>query len=211
VPERTGPDETLLGKLQIQLGVDTMDELKISTTSGAAPCGSAIETLLTLYVDGELASSEQPRLFTHLSTCPDCRRSLEAVMRFRCIVREEHLVVPPAADDAFFKRLARHKHVRDTAARPPERISIWRTRTPVSLRSAAALVVVVFLVGLLTPVHNSDPVAPVLRWVVAEEERVDLTNHDARYREQSAVYVFYPGLTIEANKSEETPVLTETL
>ena len=71
----------------------------------AATCSHAMEEALNLYMDGELPFAEQPVLFAHLATCDPCRRMLGAMMEFRRMSRQEVCPVPPAVDEAFFRRL----------------------------------------------------------------------------------------------------------
>ncbi len=155
------------------------------------------EEALNLYVDGELPLEQQAELFNHLARCESCRRTLDSVMRFRRYGRQEYIAIAPAVDDAFLKRLA-------GAKRRPRRVSVdrdpmWSSRVPVSLRSAVAIAAAVFLVGLLIPLWGASPHR--LPIVSGQQEQVDLSSEVALGSE--AVYVFYPGLTVEAAKPSE--------
>lgn len=170
-------------------------------------CGQpAMEETLNLYADGELPFNRQAELFAHLASCDACRRTLDGILSFRRLSRQENLVVPPALDDAFFKRLATHKaHTRvdRAAARRP----LWQLRWAVSLRAGVVAAVVVFTLGLLMPVNVQEPYAeqPPMQLVVGEEELVELPPAlaaEPKTRNET-LYVFYPGLTIEADKDEE--------
>lgn len=170
--------------------------------SARRACSPATEEALSRFLDGELSFADQPPLFQHLAVCEPCRRQLDGVMAFRRIVREDNVALPPAADDAFLKRLAAHKRATDPPAPAAPRRPVWRRRTPVSPSTAVLVGAVVFLLGLLTPIKGtlSQPEA-VLSWVKGEEELVEF-DAAATVREPAAVYVFYPGLTVEATKGE---------
>ena len=154
---------------------------------------------LNLFVDGELASEAQPALFAHLAECAGCRQTLEAVMHFRRMSRQETLDVPPAADDAFFKRLDAVKKSERRPNRAADRRPLWQARAPLSVRAVAMTAVLFFLTGLLVPVPTGDalPLPPV--YIEAHQEGVD----EARPVRREAVYVFYPGLTVEASQGDE--------
>ena len=144
-------------------------------------------------MDGELPFSRQPALFSHLADCADCRYTLNAVLAFRRMSRQEVLEVPPAADDAFFKRLDAVKR-RGAPDRGSARRTLWQVRTPVSLGVAAIAALTLFLAGLFMPVQSTRAGAEVV--VQGTVERVDLS----RQVRSEAVYVFYPGLVVEAAK-----------
>ena len=176
-----------------------MDALFSLSAFGGASCGAATEEALTLYVDGELALEEQPALFAHLATCAACRRTLAGVLEFRRLSRQETIAVPPAVDDAILGRLAKRKTALERVDRAADRRPLWQARAPVSLRAAAVVALVVFCLGLLLP-HPATPPppSPPTSEVTVEEERV---RFQERVRVAEAVYVIYPGLTIEAFKA----------
>lgn len=163
-----------------------------------------IESWLTYYVDGELPFSAQPKLFAHLAVCEESRRHLDSIMRFRRIIRDENLGVPPAVDDAFFKRLAKHKKATALRNRASDRTSLWRERTPLTFRGTVMVFVMVFLMGLFTPLSGPSPDYASSRWVYGEEEFVEFPDYNGLFGLSSTMYVFYPGLTIEAAKGEES-------
>lgn len=167
---------------------------------GASPtCTAPWEAALNEYVDGELPMEAQPRLFAHLATCAPCRRTLEAVLAFRRMSRQEPLAVPPAADDAVFRRLDHVKQRTERAGRNAQQRSLWTAPTPLSLGAAAMVAAVLFVVGLLLPMQLEEP--PSAPLVSAGMERVEFDSTPAE-----AVYVFYPGLTVEATKLDEVAV-----
>ena len=186
-----------------------MDHLKHPSKSHASNCAPAYEEALTLYVDGELPFDQQARLFAHLAVCESCRRTLEGVMAFRRVAREENLNLPPAVDEAFLKRLAKHRSATVAPARAPERRPVWRRSAPVSMRTASSVALGVFVIGLLMPLNANTTEKRMLAWVSGEEERVVIED-ELPIVEASTVYVFYPGLTVEATKGEVT-VGTEAL
>ncbi len=161
-----------------------------------------MEEALNLYVDGELPLDQQAALFGHLAACPACRRTLDSVLSFRRWSRQEPLGVPPALDDAFFKRLAEHKARHTRIDRAADRRPLWQAQAPVTLRAGLTIAIVVFLLGLFVP-SNLQPV-PARFAVIGEEELVELPAVAASEPGRvEPLYVFYPGLTIEASKTEE--------
>lgn len=173
-------------------------ELIDRTASGKDRCSPEMVEALNLFVDGELATSRQAEFFAHLATCDSCRHTLDSVMRFRRYGRMEQLVVPPATDDAFFKRLAQHKGSRMRLDRAADREPVWRLQTRISIRAAMLAAIVLFITGLLLRVEP--PRSPSVFFVSGGEERVEFPQTPGV---REAVYVFYPGLTIEASKAEE--------
>ena len=179
---------------------NTFDHTRLPT----APCDPQLEEALNLYLDGDLSFEEQPVLFAHLAACDPCRRTLAATMDFRRMSRQEVVSVPAAVDDAFFQRLDQLKHRTDRLDRFADRSPLWNSRTPVSLRTATAAALVLFLVGFFFPQQVSDSVDKPIS-VEGVEERVEFTPV-SRDRSE-AVYVFYPGLTVEAPRDAATSVM----
>ena len=165
-------------------------------TSSAWPPDLTMEEALHRYIDGELPFELQPTLFAHLAVDEASRRLLDVVLRFRRIMREEYLAVPPGVDDAFFKRLAAHQHQLKSVDRVAERRPIWERRTPISLRAAVVVAALLFTAGLLFPMSAGQP--PAEGYVFAVAERVELPS-EVRLQPEY-VYVFYPGLDVEAPK-----------
>ncbi len=164
-------------------------------------CADGMEEALNLYLDGELATDAQPPLFVHLAGCDACRHTMSAVLAFRRMSRQESIRVPAAADDAFFHRLDRVKRRGERMDRAAQRRPLWQARAPVSLRAATAMALLLFLAGLFLP-QPAGP-SPSRARVQAVEERFMLA--PAPPVRGEAVYVFYPGLTIEAQRLIETP------
>ena len=168
-----------------------------------------MEEMLSLYVDGELPSAAQPALFAHLASCETCRQTLAATLEFRRFSRQETITVPPAVDEAIMKRLAQRKSTHDRTDRAAQRRPLWQARIPVSLRAAAALGLVAFFTGLLVPNRVAHaPEVEVTSTVHGEEERVRFYDP---VRVAEAVYVIYPGLTVEAFAQREKPSPAESL
>lgn len=151
------------------------------------------EERLNLYVDGELPSDEQARLFRHLADCDACRDALEAVLAFRRMSRRETLSMPPAADEAFFERLDGLRNSPERVDRSEEHRSFWRRRAPITLRSLVLAALLVFVAGSMTPLGQH--ARPVELAVVQPTEQA--------VRPLDVIYVFYPGVTIEAEPLEE--------
>lgn len=152
------------------------------------------EDALNRYVDGELPVDEQSPFFAHLASCSACRETFNAVLDFRRMSRQETLVVPPAADDEFFQRLDEVKRRNLRVDRSAERRPLWQLRAPISLGAAMLTATILFLAGLLMPMNAWD--TEVTSYVESAVEQVEF---DLPTRPE-AVYVFYPGLVVEAPK-----------
>jgi len=153
------------------------------------------EEHLNLFLDGELPLDRQEELYAHLAQDRKARSFMDHVMLFRRMSRQEYIEVPPAVDDAFFRRLDALKRSGERVDRFVEREPLWNTRRPVSLKTAVAAVVAVFMIGWFLPVMaDSNETA----FLAQEEERVAFDIPQTRVM-QSYIYVFEPGLTIEAD------------
>ncbi len=166
-------------------------------------CPLLLEEDLNLYLDGELPTARQQSLFSHLSECAECQVTMESVLAFRRMSRQEILVPSPSGDEGFFKRLARMKAAGSRHDRLLERGPVWRERRSVTIRTASVTLGVVFLIGILAPgiVGSSEPV------VSTEMETVDFTapvdiGRPVTVR-QSYIHVFYPGITVEADSLDD--------
>lgn len=157
-----------------------------------------MEEAVNLFVDGELPGDRQPEFFAHLAVCASCRHSIDSILKFRRIGRQEYISVPPAVDDAFFKRLAQHKSNGRRVNRYVDRDPVWRMHTRLSLRSVVMVSLVVFIAGLLIQVKSSTTEIPSS--ITGEVERIEFIENA---QQTEAVYVFYPGLIVEASKLEE--------
>ena len=158
-------------------------------------CAARWEEALNLYLDGELPRGEEAPLFGHLATCESCRRSLGTLLEFRRMSRQEVLHVPVAVDDAFFKRLDQVRRRHAVADRSVQRRPLWQLRPRVSVRVATVAAAFLFLAGVLLPRDLGQ--APLLPAVEGLQERVEFRRTLPALRGE-AVYVFYPGLTVEA-------------
>jgi anti-sigma factor RsiW len=162
---------------------------------------SAEETV-NRYLDGELGLESQPELFTHLASCQACRETMDAVMTFRRVAREEYIAVPPSADERFFDRLADLKERTDRLDRAGDRESLWRSRRSVSLGTTVLMAFCLFVLGLYLPRASNQRVGGL---VLGEQEMVDL---DAPvYGLMNTIYVITPGVTVESARlvSLESP------
>lgn len=166
-------------------------------------CPIVLEDDLNLFLDGELPTERQQALFGHLSDCADCQHIMDSVLAYRRMSRQEILVPSPAADEGFFKRLARLRVVGSQHDRLLERGPIWRERRSVTIRTASMAVAAVFMIGILAPgmVGSTEPVVSIEMETVDFTEPID-TGRDVTVR-QSYIHVFYPGITIEADSLDK--------
>jgi anti-sigma factor RsiW len=153
-----------------------------------------MEEELNLFLDGELPLERQGELYAHLSRNIEARSFMDQVLLFRRMSRQEYLEVPPAVDESFFAKLDALKSSGERVDRFLEREPLWNSRKPVSLRAAIAAVVAVFMVGWLLPLAGDEGQTS---FIAQEEERVLFDMPQTRVM-QSYIYVFEPGLTIEA-------------
>ena len=156
-----------------------------------ATCSPEMEEALNLYMDGELSLTEQPVLFAHLSTCDPCRHILGAMMEFRRMSRQEVCLVPPAFDEAFFRRLDEISGRSHRVDRYQDRRPVWQSRGRVSIRVATMASILLFCAGLFFPQTAGEPL--VANHVELQEERVVPIVIEP-------VYVITPGVTVEAPK-----------
>lgn len=152
---------------------------------------------LNLYLDGELPFERQAGLFSFLSRDDSARSLMDSVLLFRRMSRQEFISLPPAADDRFFARLARMKEGSSRFDRSQDRKPLWDTRKSISIRTFLAAVAAVFVIGLMLPTSSTGPTA----FLSQEEEQVFFNAPTIRVL-QSYIYVFEPGLMIEAEKSK---------
>ena len=162
-------------------------------------CSGSSPEKLHAYLDGELSIKEQPVLFEHLAGCSECRKSMEAVLVFRRMSRQEYLALPPSADDAFFKRLAHAKKLSNRYDRSEDRKPLWNIKRSVSLRSALIMASVVFLIGLVLPMPARTGYATAL--IQMEVERVQFEPSDSVVL-VSHLYHMIDGPTVEADRTD---------
>jgi predicted anti-sigma-YlaC factor YlaD len=157
------------------------------------------EELVNQFVDAELATAEQPRLFAHLAECETCRQLLDAAMLFRRQIRAERSAIPPEVDAAFMTLLEKKRKENVVEDALHERRPVWRRNIYISRGSAALLVVLFIAIGFTLPrVSSMDHTVPV---VIGHQEFVQIPEPEAGSEfipEQ--VFVFYPGVTIEGER-----------
>ncbi len=160
----------------------------------------ALEDALHSYLDGELELSAQGPLFGHLADCPACRSSMDSVLSFRRVAREEYIAVPQSADEAFFDRLAEVKERAERVDRIGDREPLWQSRRSVSLGTTVVMAACLFILGLYLP-----RVAPAgsVSTVVGEQEMVDL--EAPIFGVLNTVYVIAPGVTVESARVVDGP------
>lgn len=169
--------------------------MKTFSTYRTPDAFDAREEELNLFLDGELPLEQQEEVYEHLAGDPDVRAFMDQVMLFRRMSRQEFIDVPPAVDDAFFKRLDALKSSGERVDRFVEREPLWNARRPVTMRTAVAAVVAVFMIGWFLPLLEEGEETAFL---AQEEERVAFDIQQTRVM-QSYIDVFEPGLTIEAD------------
>ena len=157
---------------------------------------------LNEFLDGELDANDQSALFAHLSECELCRKELEGVMTFRRLSRVEHLMAPPALDAALFKKLQKHKAIATRIDRAEDRRPLWNIRRTVSVRATILTVLLVFMMGLFYPTVEKSELASS-GYVTGSDEIIEFPDSDTSVWHTRTLYVFFPGLTVEASLEEE--------
>jgi anti-sigma factor RsiW len=165
----------------------------------ATSCAGLDPDTVHAYLDGELSIGEQPALFEHLAGCRECRRTMDSVLAFRRMSRQEYLALPPSADEAFFERLARFKKLSDQHDRGEDRQPLWNARRSISLRSAVFLAAVVFFIGLVLPMPARTEYATAM--IQMEVERVQFEPSDSVVL-VSHLYHILDGPTVEADRAD---------
>lgn len=143
------------------------------------------DSLLNLYVDGELPLDRQAELFARLAEDRDARAQFNALMAFRLATRVDALTVPSAVDEALFARID-HLRANHLGQRAEDRRPFRALRGRVTVGAALAVAVLVIVVQMLMP-----PPVETVRLVPVE------------YAEP--VYVMLPGVTVEEDALEAVP------
>jgi anti-sigma factor RsiW len=155
------------------------------------------EEMVNGYADGELDEAQHARLFAHLATCGACRELLENVVHFRRLIRDERIIVPPKSDIDLFQRVASLRASSEVSQRMHERDPVWSARKTISTRTALAVTSAVFFFGLVFGNITADEASYS---VSGTQEGVQI--EEGAQTSDNAVYVFYPGLIIEAERAE---------
>ncbi len=163
---------------------------------------------LNLFVDGELRVADHAAMFNHLAECDRCRQYFDELLALRRMMGEEVIRVAPSQDEAFLRRLAQYRSAVQPSKVRNERRERMRRLSPVAGRALVGAAIVILVLTSLMPSPRTD--AEITSLVVGEEELVNFTTTSSPNRDRGAVYVFYPGLTIEADNEVE-PAPTEAL
>ena len=149
---------------------------------------------LDLFLDGELPGLREARLFQHLHECAACREYLSGALEFRRTSRDESFGVPLWADDKLIARVEAHSRLVQKKTRLHTRDPVWSASTTVSVRTL--LLLCGFIIA--TTYWSTRPADPETAQVYVEQEQV--TQKEWWHQAATEVYVFYPGLTIEADR-----------
>lgn len=147
------------------------------------------ETLLNLYVDGELPLDRQGELHARLADDREARAQFNALMAFRLATRVDANMVAPAVDEALFARIDELRASHAPTQRAEDRRPFRALRRRVTVGTALALAVFVLVVRALlpTPVDLADAAEAVPAATA------------------STVYVVWPGVTVEEDTLEGVP------
>lgn len=166
------------------------------------------------YLDGELPLGEHAALFTHLAGCAACRAALEAGLVFRRMLRHERLALPPAVDEHFLQRLSEQQARNAKVDRTADRNPLWQARRPISAGVALTAALALFFAGFFSSgPFMSAPTPAVLFTVEGFQERVEFRPvSSTRSPDKPAaapstagpIYVYYPDITVEAERLTDT-------
>jgi predicted anti-sigma-YlaC factor YlaD len=163
--------------------------------------GTCSEGGIHRYLDSDLPVAEQPDLFEHLANCEACRDTMDSVMAFRRMSRQEYISLPPVADEQFFTRLAQLKSQNEKIDRSSDRAPLWSARRSVSVRAAVALAAAVFLFGLMLPMPDrTTKNAPLIQM---SAETVDFGTSDSMII-LTHIYTYIDGPTVEGDREPLT-------
>lgn len=149
-------------------------------SSGMNHCDKTTQEMLTMYADGVLPAGQQGALFNHLSSCQDCQRVLEGVLSFRRWSRVEALAIPPNVDDRIFAKLDKIRNRKPNAVVDP---SLWDSKMSMTFKTWLFAAMLVFAFGISV----QSALAPT----------ADISG-EGQVAEVEPIYVFYPGVTVEA-------------
>ncbi len=99
------------------------------------------------FMDGMLDASGQARLFTHLSSCAECRSFLASSVRVREVISKDPSTLPAGIDEEFFEQLSSHQVLQSESHQGPQ--SFWRREVLLSYPLAAAALLLVALASVL--------------------------------------------------------------
>ena len=127
------------------------------------------EDTIHAYLDGELNSAGQSKLFLHLSACTECSGYLQTCLTTRTALKEEEIGYPNDLDEKIFHRIA---------LVPPFRISTttnwWQRPLPVFLSYGLSIFLIAFLVSylILKPgkTYQDLLASPVRTYVIIEKD-----------------------------------------
>ena len=142
------------------------------------------ETLLNLYVDGELPLDRQGELFARLADDRAARAQFNALMAFRLATRVDATPVAPAVDEALFARIDDLRASAPTHRAEDRHLGTLRRR--VTVGTALAAVVLLLAVQALLPDAPTAAVEPV----------------PAATTSTVVDYVVWPGVTVEEDTLE---------
>ncbi len=184
------------------------ESLFSNTVPPHSPFCGGCEEELNLYLDGELPFADQPRLFSRLASCLVCREQFNATMRFRQLAREERIELPPAVDDAFFRKLAERQKSPLRVNRYADRRPLWEVRRQISLRSIAFGIILAFVSGIqfgdgaFDRFFDQTRIRQQVEYVSLEEAAAPVPH-----------YLIFPGLMVEEDshfqEQEEASVKPE--
>ncbi len=102
---------------------------------------------ISMFIDTELESDSQQKLFKHLAVCDECQEFLDVQMKFKVARQNDEIEYPIELDSMIFEELKVRKNVYALGKidPPAERVPFWRRRVALSVPTAAALVMMSLL------------------------------------------------------------------
>jgi hypothetical protein len=129
------------------------------------------------------------------------------------MLRHERLAVPPTVDEHLLERLSEQQDRNAKVDRTADRNLLWRARRPVSSGVALTAAEVIFIAGFLSSGPATSESTETMPFTVEGSEewiefRQDSSTQPPDQPAASAspagpIYVYYPGITVEAERLTE--------
>jgi predicted anti-sigma-YlaC factor YlaD len=103
--------------------------------------------LVNLYIDGALDDTQSAEIFSHLSTCIDCRNLMRSSLQVRSYYQNMELEETPASLD--HRVLANASMKSKKSIRHNILIPLWYTRISLPLPAAASIAILILIGSLL--------------------------------------------------------------
>jgi hypothetical protein len=102
------------------------------------------------FIDGELEMRPQVELFQHLAVCSGCQSLIDAMMRMKEAVRNEHIPFPSGLDDAILGQILSRTATPLSVHREEKHSErVWNKQVSIPVHLAASFAIIIIAAGLL--------------------------------------------------------------